>query len=289
MKILKNSMLFALLALLLLPAAVMSQDEPEQKNVMEFGIRAITGDVRGRQDLQFRPDIITSKFNEYSDRRNGFYLRRADLLFDDLFGTSNFIELKSTSSVYRNQSYLVTYGRYGKFSVQFRYDEIPHIYTNTARTIYSETSPGNWQVPVGLKQALQTASSTGTAAAIGLSLPSFIVNQITCGPPIPPSTTPPACAASFVTPRILRKMGTGLLVTELIGQGVNYVTGDYSRGAAGFWVENGRIAHPVHEITIAGNLRDMFAGIQAVGADVYNYGAKTVGSVLVDRMKVAGS
>ena len=209
MKILKNSMLFALLALLLLPAAVMSQDEPEQKNVMEFGIRAITGDVRGRQDLQFRPDIITSKFNEYSDRRNGFYLRRADLLFDDLFGTSNFIELKSTSSVYRNQSYLVTYGRYGKFSVQFRYDEIPHIYTNTARTIYSETSPGNWQVPVGLKQALQTASSTGTAAAIGLSLPSFIVNQITCGPPIPPSTTPPACAASFVTPRILRKMGTG--------------------------------------------------------------------------------
>ena len=88
---------------------------------------------------------------------------------------------------------------------------------------------------------------------------------------------------------MLRKMGTGLFVVELMGQGVNYVTGDYSRGASGFWVENGRIAFPVHEITIAGNLKDMLKGIEAVGADVYNYGAKSVGSVLVNRMKVAGS
>ncbi len=88
---------------------------------------------------------------------------------------------------------------------------------------------------------------------------------------------------------MLRKLGTGLFVTELMGQGVNYVTGDYSRGAAGFWVENGRIAFPVQEITIASNLKDMFRGIVAVGADDYAYGAKTVGSVLIDRMKVAGS
>jgi len=89
--------------------------------------------------------------------------------------------------------------------------------------------------------------------------------------------------------QMLKKLGTGLFVIELMGQGVNYVTGDYSRGASGFWVENGEIAYPVQEITIAGNLREMFAGIEAVGADVYNYGAKTVGSVLVNRMKVAGS
>ena len=74
-----------------------------------------------------------------------------------------------------------------------------------------------------------------------------------------------------------------------MGQGVNYVTGDYSRGACGFWVENGEIAFPVEEITIAGNLKDMLMGIEAVGADVYNYGAKTVGSILINRMKVAGS
>lgn len=88
---------------------------------------------------------------------------------------------------------------------------------------------------------------------------------------------------------MLQKLGTGLFVTELMGQGVNYVTGDYSRGAAGFWVENGRIAYPVHEITIAGNMKDMLQGIAAVGADTYTYGAKTVGSVLIERMMVAGS
>ena len=88
---------------------------------------------------------------------------------------------------------------------------------------------------------------------------------------------------------MIEKLGTGLLVTELMGSGVNYVTGDYSRGASGFWVEKGRIAYPVHEITIAGNMKSMLKGIQAVGADAYNYGAKTVGSILVNRMKVAGS
>ncbi len=88
---------------------------------------------------------------------------------------------------------------------------------------------------------------------------------------------------------MLRKLGRGLFVIELMGQGVNPVTGDYSRGAAGFWIENGRIAHPVHEVTIAGNLKDMFKRIVAVGADAYTSGAKTTGSILVERMKLAGS
>jgi PmbA protein len=88
---------------------------------------------------------------------------------------------------------------------------------------------------------------------------------------------------------MLQKLGTGLFVTELMGSGVNYVTGDYSRGASGFWVEKGRIMHPVEEITIAGNMKTMLMGIEAVGADAYNYGAKTVGSILVNRMKLAGS
>ena len=88
---------------------------------------------------------------------------------------------------------------------------------------------------------------------------------------------------------MLQKLGTGLFVTELMGSGVNYVTGDYSRGASGFWVEGGRIAYPVHEITIAGNMKTMLKGIQAVGADAYTYGSKTVGSILIGKMKVAGS
>ncbi len=87
---------------------------------------------------------------------------------------------------------------------------------------------------------------------------------------------------------MLRRMGTGLLVTELMGQGVSIVTGDYSRGAAGFWVENGEIVHPVHEVTIAANLRDMFKGIVAVGADVDHRSSVLTGSILVDRMTAAG-
>jgi len=88
---------------------------------------------------------------------------------------------------------------------------------------------------------------------------------------------------------MLRRLHRGLFVTELMGQGVNGVTGDYSRGAAGYWVEGGRIVHPVHEVTIAANLRDMLKGIVAVGADAYTSGSRTTGSVLIDRIKVAGS
>ena len=88
---------------------------------------------------------------------------------------------------------------------------------------------------------------------------------------------------------MLQKLGTGLFVIELMGHGLNPVTGDYSRGASGFWVEKGQIVFPVHEITIAGNMRDMFMGIEAVGADAYNYGAKTTGSILINKMVVAGA
>lgn len=87
---------------------------------------------------------------------------------------------------------------------------------------------------------------------------------------------------------LVRRMGHGLIVTELLGHGVNGVTGDYSRGAAGFWVENGQIAYPVQEITIAGNLREMFMGIQAIGMDVLHRGSRQTGSILIDRMTVAG-
>jgi PmbA protein len=87
---------------------------------------------------------------------------------------------------------------------------------------------------------------------------------------------------------LLRRMDRGLLVTELMGQGINMVTGDYSRGAAGFWVENGAIAHPVQEITIAGNLKDMFRGIAAAGSDVLRRGSRHCGSILIERMTIAG-
>jgi len=90
-------------------------------------------------------------------------------------------------------------------------------------------------------------------------------------------------------PALIRQMRRGLLVTELMGQGVNPVTGDYSRGAAGYWIEGGEIAYPVEEITIAGNLRDMLRSIVAVGKDVLTRGSRTTGSILIERMTIAGN
>ena len=87
---------------------------------------------------------------------------------------------------------------------------------------------------------------------------------------------------------MLKKLDTGLLVTELMGSGVNILTGDYSRGAAGFWVEKGVIQYPVEEVTIAGNLKDMFQGVVAVGSDINPNSATRCGSVLIDQMTVAG-
>ena len=89
-------------------------------------------------------------------------------------------------------------------------------------------------------------------------------------------------------PGLIRLMGRGLLVTELMGQGINLVNGDYSRGAAGFWVEGGEIRYPVEEITIAGNLRDMFLGVVAIGNDTLVRGSHSCGSVLIENMKIAG-
>ena len=87
---------------------------------------------------------------------------------------------------------------------------------------------------------------------------------------------------------LIALMGRGFVVTELMGQGVNPVTGDYSRGAAGFWVEDGEIRFPVEEVTIAGNLLDMYRGIAAIGRDVLVRGSKQCGSILIERMTIAG-
>lgn len=209
----------AILAFALAPIAVMGQDqkppekkaeqktaeakpvEPEQeKGFIEFGVRHIWGEVYGRPDLPFTPEVKTSKYNEYRDIRNGFFIRRLRLHLDDVFGSNNYLSLQSEKAIYKDQTYLATFGQYGKFKAQFRYDEIPHVFSNTTRTIYVQTAPGVYTIPVALRAALQAAaaSSTGCAAGVvGCTLPNVIQTQV-----VP--------SMNFITPQILRRGATAL-------------------------------------------------------------------------------
>jgi len=198
-----------LLALLFVPSLLFGQEQPAPRGSVEFGIRHVWGDVYGRPDLPFNPDVITSKFNEYGDRRSGFFIRKFYMNSDRILGSKNYINLQSQSTLYKNQSYLGTLGQYGKFQVQFRYDEIPHIYTNTARTLYTQTSPGVFTLPLALKTSLQTQSLSANSPA--KNLPYFMASQVVCGIAIPPATQPPSCSEQFITPSILRKAGTGTI------------------------------------------------------------------------------
>jgi MtrB/PioB family decaheme-associated outer membrane protein len=192
--------LFFLLALLTAPAMAQSQntDQPvrPELGMVEMGTRWSWGEVYGRPDLPFSPDLKTSKYNEYRDIRDGFFIRRFRLRRDDLLGTNYFLDVQSDRSIYHDQSYLATFGRWNRFKVQFRYDEIPHIYSNTARTLYTETSPGVFTIPTLTRTTLQ-----GLAATDATSLPSTIQTQL-----VP--------QMNFVTPRIQRRMGTAAIGYE---------------------------------------------------------------------------
>jgi hypothetical protein len=176
------------------PEGLSSETEGGQ---IEFGFRTFWGDVYGRPNLPFRPNLGTSKLNEYSDIRDNFYIRRANVSRDNVLGTQTYMKYQTQNSLYRNQSHLATVGQYGRYKAQFVFDEIPHVYTNTVRTSYIETQPGVYTLPLTLRQSLQTASSTGTTAQINSSLPSFIATQVE------PYQQP------FV-PQILRRTGIGL-------------------------------------------------------------------------------
>jgi hypothetical protein len=177
------------------PAAEVTEPA-EEGNFIEFGGRGFFGDVYGRPDLPFKPNLRTSKLNEYGDLRNNFLMRRARIYLDNVLGTRNYVSYQTQSSFYRNQSHLGTFGQYNKFKLMVRYDEISHLFTNTARTPYIQTSSGVWTMPLALRQSLQTASSTGTAAQINNNLPSYIATQV-----VP--------YEQFIVPGLQRQAGSG--------------------------------------------------------------------------------
>jgi len=245
MKLKRQPTILILLALLLVPSLLFGQESTAQQEQppapagavphgsAEFGVRHVWGDVYGRPDLPFSPDWMTSKFNEYSDIRSGFFVRRLNLNLDDILGSKNYVSLQSQSTLYKNQSYLATFGRYGKFKVQFRYDEIPHVYTDTARTLYTQTSPGVYTLPFALRSTLQAQSAAPKPAQ---TLPYFMISQVVCGIAIPPATQPPTCSEQFITPSILRKAGTATFTY--------YVTPDWTIYGS-FWRENQVGSRPI--------------------------------------------
>ncbi len=192
----------------------------------------------------------------------------------------SFIHAVSGGSLYRKTSFLVDSLGKRVFSKKVQISERPHLPGALASGLFDSDGVATRDREVVVDGVLQGYFlSVYTARKLGLQ------------------TTGNAggCHNLIVHPGkhdfqgLLKKMNRGLLVTELLGQGVNYVNGDYSRGAAGYWVEHGKIVHAVEEVTIAGNLRDMFKNIAAIGNDVLVRGSKQVGSILVEQMKVAGS
>src|SRR5579859_154097 len=184
--------ILAVLTLLAFPCRALAQNDDDKDadhGSVEFGVRFANGDVYGRPDLPFQPSLKASQFNEYQDVRDGFYVRRLDVKFDNVLHTKNYFALQSQSTLYRDQSYLATFGDYGKFKVQFRYDEIPHIYSDTTRTLFAQTTPGVYRFPALIRQQLQAPVPAGN------SLPSIINTQV-----VPQS--------NFFTPAIYRKAGT---------------------------------------------------------------------------------
>ena len=241
--------------------------------------------ARHRDDLE-TPEQVGVRAGERALRRlkaRSLSTRQVPVLFEAPVATSligHFVRAVSGGSLYRKTSFLLDCLGKPVFNSKFSVHEEPHRLRGLASAPFDDG---------GVLTRPRTVVADGVVQ--GYFLGSYSARKLGM------TTTGNAGGShNLVVPpfggdfeALLRQMDRGLLVTELMGQGVNSVTGDYSRGAAGFWVENGQIQYPVHEITIAGNLKQMYANILAVGTDVQSRGSKICGSILVEEMMVAGA
>lgn len=191
----------------------------------------------------------------------------------------NFVSAASGGSLYRKASFLL--GALGQeiFSSNIHIDERPHIPKALGSTPFDDEGVATEDRALVANGILQ-GYFLGSYSARKLGMPSTGNAGGNHNLILRPGTQS--------LEELARSVGRGLLVTELLGQGVNYVTGDYSRGAAGYWIENGEISYPVQEITIAGNLREMFKNIVAVGNDTLIRGGKQCPSLVIGKMTIAG-
>ena len=257
--------------------------------------------IAGKDDAMQRDDWYSTSRNpreiagpeaigDYAARRalsrlGGRKLKtcKAPVLFEAPLAASligSFVHAASGGSLYRKTSFLVDHLGKQVFSGNVQISEQPHLRGGLASSLFDNDGVATRARDVVVDGVLQGYFlSTYSGRKLGMQSTG---NAGGCH-----NLVVKAGKHDFAA--LIRQMGRGLLVTELLGQGINYVNGDYSRGAAGYWVENGEIVYPVEEITIAGNLRDMFRHIAAVGNDVLIRGSRQVGSILVEEMRIAGN
>ncbi|MCX7628045.1 MAG: metalloprotease PmbA [Methylophilaceae bacterium] len=208
--------------------------------------------------------------------------RQVPVLFEPSLASgllSHFISAISGGNLYRRSSFLLDALGQPVFSPVVHISERPHLPKGLASRPFDQEGVATRDRELVIEGVLQGyVLSSYSARKLGMST--------TGNAGGPHNLIVQPGANDFA--KMLRLMDTGLVVTELLGQGVNLVTGDYSRGAAGFWVEHGEILFPVEEITIAGNLKEMFRQIVAVGNDVFLQSARQCGSLLIEQMTVAG-
>ena len=193
---------------------------------------------------------------------------------------SHMVSAISGAALYRNSSFLKDMAGEQLFPRWMRISERPHLLRGSSSAVFDAEGVATRDRDI-IDNGILTGYVLGSYSACRLGLETTGnaggVNNLLVHP------------GRFSAQELMQQMGTGLLVTEVMGQGVSIVTGDYSRGAAGFWVENGEIQFPVDEVTIAGNLKDMFKGIEAVGTDVDDRAGIQTGSILMGKMTIAGS
>lgn len=208
MKTYKLIALLALLALLLVPAATFAQDKPTERGVIEFGIRGVTGDVYGRTQAGtvpfsngFKPDVLNSGLNQYTDNRNSFYVPKFSINMENFLGTNSYFHLKSASngfafenggSLSRDLSALMSIGQYGHYKLQLRFDQTPHIFSGTTRTLFSRGAGGLWTVNPAVQSSLfntlcgsltatRSCSVTPTIAAMSNAFNNAVAGTLVSG------------------------------------------------------------------------------------------------------------
>jgi hypothetical protein len=223
MKMTKKLVLVALLALLVVPAAMFGQEQRPGRGMIEFGFRGVTGEVYGRTGASdipfsngFRPDVLNSTLNTYTDYRSGFYVPRFKSQLDGFLGENSYFNMDGSNSgltfdgpstLYRDTSFLATTGQYGLYKFQFRFDETPHIFSGTTRTLFAPGGSGVWTVNPSLQSAIYAVTCQGAGPACTAPTNQQLYDTISKA--LNGTLVAGVAGAQTFTQQEIRRMGTG--------------------------------------------------------------------------------